>query len=77
MMIALHSATFLVPQIASVNIVKINCLYRILPQFICVQCLCVFALEINTYGTGLVIVSLKATLGFPITQGQPYSLSIL
>lgn len=31
----------------------------------------------DTYGTGLVTVSLKATLGFPITQGQLYSLSIL
>lgn len=33
--------------------------------------------EISTYDTGLVIVSLKATLGLPITQGQLYSLSIL
>lgn len=31
----------------------------------------------GTYGTGLVTVSLKATLGFPITHGQLYSLSIL
>lgn len=31
----------------------------------------------QTYGTGLVIVSLKATFGFPITQGQLYSRSIL
>lgn len=33
--------------------------------------------NINTYDTGLVIVSLNATLGFPITQAQLYSLSIL
>lgn len=33
--------------------------------------------EMSTYNTGLVIDSLKATLGFPITQGQLYSLSIL
>lgn len=32
---------------------------------------------VHTYGTGATMLSLKATLGFPITQGQPYSLSIL
>lgn len=31
----------------------------------------------STHVTGLVTVSLKATFGFPITQGQLYSLSIL
>lgn len=31
----------------------------------------------GTYGTEPVTVSLKATLGFPITHGQLYSLSIL
>ena len=38
--------------------------------------MCVYQ-EIRTYGTAPVIVSLKATLGFPITQRQLYSLSIL
>lgn len=33
--------------------------------------------QCGTYGTELVTVSLKATLGFPITHGQLYSLSIL
>lgn len=32
---------------------------------------------LHTYGTGAVMVSLKATFGFPVIQGQPYSLSIL
>lgn len=41
------------------------------------MCVRVRTKTIRTYGTGLVIVSLKATLGFPITQGQLYSLSIL
>lgn len=30
----------------------------------------------QTYGTGAEMFSLKATLGFPMVQGQPYSLSI-
>lgn len=50
---------------------KINCLYR--PLWLSL-CMC---REIGTYDTGLVIVSLKATLGLPITQGQLYSRSIL
>lgn len=36
-----------------------------------------FHQQCGTYGTGLVTVSLKATLGFPITHWQLYSLSIL
>ena len=67
MMLSVKSATFGFYSMLA----KINCLYR--PH--CVSsCMC---REISTYDTGLVIVSLKATLGLPITQGQLYSLSIL
>lgn len=56
------------------TLIKLNSPYILLPPF---RLLGVCCHEIQTYGTGLVMVSLKATLGFPITQAQLYSLSIL
>lgn len=66
MTISKHRATFAALWLYCI-LAKINGVYTH-------SCL---SLCVSTYDTGLVIVSLKATLGFPITQGQLYSRSIL
>lgn len=67
MMTSIHCATFV-----ALWLLMYFSLNKLCIQTTASVCACV-----STYDTGPVIVSLKATLGFPITQGQLYSRSIL